>query len=43
LPWLHMVTDSTDQDFITSSRERLDIWCDRHHVTKNYINLIIIE
>ncbi|PNH91298.1 DUF6602 domain-containing protein [Vibrio diazotrophicus] len=40
---LHMVTDSEDHDFISSSRERLDNWCERRGIEKSYVNLIIME
>jgi hypothetical protein len=40
---LHMVSDSGNQDFISSSKERLDTWCDRHDISKSYINLIIVD
>lgn len=41
--WLHMVTDEDNQYFISSSRDRLDIWCERNDIDKSYINLIIME
>ncbi|MEI8627307.1 hypothetical protein [Vibrio sp. M60_M70] len=31
---LHMVTDSEDHNFISSSRERLDNWCERRGIEK---------
>lgn len=40
---LHMVTDNEGHNFISSNRERLDIWCERRGVEKSYINLIIME
>jgi hypothetical protein len=40
---LHMVSDSGNQDFISSSKDRLDTWCDRHDISKSYINLIIVD
>ncbi|MUK79118.1 hypothetical protein GNP84_19795 [Aliivibrio fischeri] len=40
---LHMATDANDKNYLSSSRERLDIWCDNNGISKSYMNLFIME
>ncbi|MFA0478311.1 DUF6602 domain-containing protein [Vibrio splendidus] len=39
---LHMVTDANEKNYLSSSRERLDIWCDNNSISKSYVNLFIM-
>jgi hypothetical protein len=39
---LFMISNGEDY-YLSSSRERLDIWCDHHKIQKNYINLYILD
>ena len=40
---LYLVEDKENNAFITSSRNRLDAWCQRHNIKRNYISLIILN
>ncbi|WP_407221340.1 DUF6602 domain-containing protein [Enterobacter kobei] len=42
-PLLIMVEDDNENCYLSSSREHLDVWCDKYDISKNYMQLMIME